>query len=102
MTSLTTEARENRVIGTLGHRAIGCTSSSCHPERARVNASASRRILGFFQDALHIILAALHEIFDESAYQRFLVRTGTTRSVVSYRAFLHERESGVARRPRCC
>ena len=51
---------------------------------------------------LKIVLATLREIFDENAYQRFLVRTGSAASVESYQAFMQERESAVARRPRCC
>lgn len=46
--------------------------------------------------------AALGEIFDESAYNRFLQRTNTTRTRQSYRAFMREREAASAQRPRCC
>ena len=102
MTSLTTDARENRVIGTSGHLAIGCTCSPCHPERARVDASASRRIYAFFKDLLLVVLAALREIFDEAAYDRFLARKKSERSVESYCAFLREQELDIARKPRCC
>ena len=49
-----------------------------------------------------LLLAALREIFDESAYQRFLVREGLPASRVSYAAFLREHEVGKVRRPRCC
>jgi hypothetical protein len=48
------------------------------------------------------LLAALREIFDENAYQRFLVRTGNTVSVQSYREFQREREAMMAGRPKCC
>ena len=51
---------------------------------------------------LKIVLATLREIFDENAYQRFLVRTGSATSTESYRAFMQEREVATARRPRCC
>jgi hypothetical protein len=51
---------------------------------------------------VEIVLAVLREIFDESAYARFLARTGTVRSAASYRRFLCDREEAVARRPRCC
>jgi hypothetical protein len=53
-------------------------------------------------DVLWIAIATLREIFDESAYDRFLLRTHATRSVASYGAFLREREATVARRPKCC
>lgn len=48
------------------------------------------------------VMATLREIFDESAYDRFLFRTGQTRSVASYREFLKETETALARKPRCC
>lgn len=51
---------------------------------------------------LHLFLATLREIFDENAYQRFLLRTGSTASVQSYREFQREREVATATRPRCC
>lgn len=46
-------------------------------------------------------LAALREIFDESAYRRFLQRTGQAASRASYRQFLAQRH-GPRPRPRCC
>lgn len=49
-----------------------------------------------------IFWATLQEIFEESAYARFLERQQTTRSRQSYGAFLREQEHSKARRPRCC
>jgi hypothetical protein len=46
--------------------------------------------------------ATFREIFDESAYERFLARTHCERSVSSYRAFIREQENAVARKQRCC
>ena len=46
--------------------------------------------------------AALREIFDESAYDRFLVRTHASRSVASYRDFARERDAAMLKKPRCC
>jgi hypothetical protein len=46
--------------------------------------------------------AVLREVFDESAYQRFLLRAGLTPSVERYAAFWAEQEKLKARRPRCC
>ena len=46
-------------------------------------------------------VAALREIFDESAYRRFLQRTGEAPSRASYREFLNQRH-GARPRPRCC
>jgi hypothetical protein len=64
-----------------------------------IGRSGDRTQLG---DVFRIAIAALREIFDESAYDRFLLRTQAARSVASYRAFLREREATVARRPKCC
>jgi hypothetical protein len=49
-----------------------------------------------------LLLAALREIFDESAYQRFLAREGVAASRATYAEFLREVEVSKARRPRCC
>jgi len=49
-----------------------------------------------------LLMAVLREIFDESAYCRFLKRTRTERSRESYAEFLREHEILTARRPRCC
>jgi len=51
---------------------------------------------------LRTIFNILREIFDESAYERFLLRTHSSPSVTSYREFMREREEAMARRPRCC
>lgn len=50
----------------------------------------------------NLLLAALREIFDEAAYQRFLAREGAAASRATYAEFLREVEIGKARRPRCC
>jgi hypothetical protein len=49
-----------------------------------------------------LLAATLQEVFDESAYQRFLSRGNLSPSVESYAAFLTEHEKSRARRPRCC
>jgi len=46
--------------------------------------------------------AILCEIFDESAYARFLARRGIASSKNAYAEFLREQEGLKARRPRCC
>jgi len=56
------------------------------------------RLRSFFK----VLIATLREIFDENAFERFLLRTGEAASAESYRAFLQEREAGMARKPRCC
>jgi hypothetical protein len=57
-----------------------------------------RRIPRFW----HVLRAALREIFDESAYDRFLVRNRLDSSSEAYAAFRHEHELAKSRRPRCC
>jgi hypothetical protein len=52
--------------------------------------------------AARILLATLREIFDESAYDRFLGRTHMPSSPVAYAAFRQEFEESKTRRPRCC
>jgi hypothetical protein len=49
-----------------------------------------------------LLAATLQEVFDESAYQRFLFRGNLSPSVESYAAFMAEQEKSRARRPRCC
>ena len=52
--------------------------------------------------ALRLGANVLREIFDESAYARFLARHQLPRSRESYAAFRREHESAKAVRPRCC
>jgi hypothetical protein len=47
-------------------------------------------------------IATLREIFDESAYARFLAQHGMSSCPNSYAAFLREQEGIKARRPKCC
>ena len=49
-----------------------------------------------------IFLAILREIFDESAYARFLSRTHVASSPQAYAAFRREFEEAKTRRPKCC
>jgi len=44
----------------------------------------------------------LQEIFDESAYRRFLDRNQLQCSVNAYAVFRQENEQTRSRRPRCC
>ena len=49
-----------------------------------------------------LLIATLREIFDESAYERFLLRHNLSRCSRTYADFLREQELTKARRPRCC
>jgi hypothetical protein len=51
---------------------------------------------------MQTLKAMLREIFDESAYDRFLLRTHASRSAASYRDFTRERDGAMATKPRCC
>ena len=55
-----------------------------------------------FGRVIRTIRAALREIFDESAYDRFLSRTHASRSVGTYREFTRERDAAMVEKPRCC
>ena len=52
--------------------------------------------------AMLLLVSALREIFDESAYARFLDRRHLVSSRAAYAAFRQEYEVTKARRPRCC
>jgi hypothetical protein len=49
-----------------------------------------------------VILAILRELFDESAYRRFLDRSRLESSPQAYAIFQQENEQTKSRRPRCC
>lgn len=52
--------------------------------------------------AVKLAVSCLREIFDESAYARFLHRVGGESSPAKYAAFRREYEAVKAQRPRCC
>jgi len=127
MTNLTTEARrhgeESGDRGIARDRGIGEAAYICHPERVGANATASRRtptkpspgntasgnsheilkgLLRWFERVIQTLRAVVREIFDESAYDRFLLRTHASRSVASYREFTRERDAAMLKKPKCC
>jgi hypothetical protein len=53
-------------------------------------------------NAARIVVATLREIFDESAYERFLHRAKMDSSAKAYAAFRAEFEEAKTRRPKCC
>jgi hypothetical protein len=57
---------------------------------------------GYVAKVALTLLAVLREIFDESAYDRFLLRTNGARSAATYRDFIHESEATQVKKPRCC
>lgn len=52
--------------------------------------------------AAQLLLAVLREIFDESAYSRFLSRYQLASSREAYAAFLRQQGSAKTPRHRCC
>jgi hypothetical protein len=70
--------------------------------KARTNTKKIRAIAAEIIRVFAVLWAILREIFDESAYRRFLVRQKLTSSPASYGEFLRENEISKERRPRCC
>ena len=56
----------------------------------------------WFARVTRLLLSTLREIFDESAYSRFLARHEMSSCPSAYAAFLREQEGIKARRPKCC
>ncbi len=55
-----------------------------------------------FRRVIATIIATLREIFDESAYGRFLAYHKLSSCPSAYAAFLREQENIKSRRPKCC
>lgn len=60
------------------------------------------RVTERIRRAVDVLVAALCEIFDEAAYERFLVRHELVPSTESYADFCREHQQGKVRQPRCC
>jgi hypothetical protein len=73
-----------------------------HPITCDYPITRSTTAPAFFKNISQTIRAALREIFDESAYDRFLLRTNASRSIASYRDFTRERDVAMLKKPRCC
>ena len=71
-------------------------------ERSQSTSGPLKEAAASIRHVWRVLVATLREIFDENAYERFLSTTHTSRSKASYRSFLLERESFMARRSRCC
>jgi hypothetical protein len=61
-----------------------------------------RTLVRFLRRAIGIFWLTVREIFDESAYARFLDRQSLHSSPAAYTAFLRENQKQRERRPRCC
>jgi hypothetical protein len=83
---------------------IACGAGAPARERlvARADRAKASAILAAIIRSFAVLAAALREIFDESAYQRFLDRSRLESSPNAYAIFLQENEQAKSRRPRCC
>ena len=61
-----------------------------------------RQFRGRWWEMWAMLWAVLKEIFDESAYERFLIRNRMVASRASYAAFTRDYERIKTTRPRCC
>jgi hypothetical protein len=69
---------------------------------ARIDKASTNRMLVPVVRPIRLIFAALREIFDESAYHRFLDRNHLESSPSAYAVFRQENEQSKSRRPKCC
>ena len=91
---------------------VDVLTKGCHPERSKLPAERATcgiegllpllRLRARLDSVLKLTAATLREIFDESAYERFLARRNLTPSPASYADFRAEHETMKIRRPRCC
>jgi hypothetical protein len=72
------------------------TAERCSAGRTGVSVST------WLVRAMTLLFSALREIFDESAYSRFLARRDMRSCRGSYAAFVREQEGIKARRAKCC
>jgi len=93
MKNLTTEAR---------HEEEGRSYQGAGFSRAVMSKRLWALATELVRNTTRTFRAILREIFDESAYDRFLLRTQRQRSVESYRVFMMERDAAAVTRPRCC
>jgi len=70
--------------------------------RGRLSLRELFRIGSALSQMASMSLAILREIFDESAYERFLDRSRLESSPGAYAIFQQENEQARSRRPRCC
>jgi hypothetical protein len=77
--------------------------SNTGPTAGRCSAGRTRTFVStWFVAVTALLLATLREIFDESAYARFLARHSISSCPNAYAAFLREHGAAKARRPKCC
>jgi hypothetical protein len=82
--------------------AKGWDTRSCGDGRPRPSGRAKLGSAAGLREAAAVLITVIREIFDESAYARFLSRTQMPSSPPAYAAFRREHEVLKARRLRCC
>jgi hypothetical protein len=87
-----------------GRNRVGTAALGCPVERSSTGfAHTSVGLLAQkLKSSAQLFVAALREIFDESAYERFLNQRQMVSSRAAYASFRQEYEVTKARRPRCC
>jgi hypothetical protein len=79
------------------------TESNSAPATKRCSAGRTRASAStWFTGVIRLLLSTLWEVFDESAYARFLARHSISSCPAAYAAFLREHGTAKARRPKCC
>ena len=83
---------------------VGCSSNVLAWGRTSCTLAfaMTRRLVVRLKSFALLFNSALREIFDESAYARFLNQRQLAPSRAAYAAFRQEYEVTKARRPRCC
>lgn len=102
MTKPTTELQKPTTEAPRRGESYGSIDFFDHPITCDHPITRSHSVSALFRSFMYIIRAALREIFDESAYDRFLLRTHASRSRASYREFARERDAAMLKKPRCC
>jgi hypothetical protein len=92
-----TQARQETRVGTRSADQYG----SRRDRRPRLSGGLQAAVDGLNQ-AIQVFCLTLREIFDESAYSRFLARQNIGNSSHAYAAFLRDNQKQRERRPRCC
>jgi hypothetical protein len=92
--------------GPVGKAAFGCPVKRSSPEFlpgpwAKLLEEV-RRLAARLKWCSQTLTATLREIFDESAYARFLNQRQLISSRAAYATFRQEHEAAKARRPKCC
>jgi hypothetical protein len=80
----------------------GADAVASDTPKTRARGARANAVLPAILRSFALLWAALREIFDESAYQRFLDRMRLESSAQAYAMFRKENEQAKSLRPRCC